>query len=137
MRFNSKIICLLLSSISTLSAIEYSMQEEYPTDLLVKNRVLMKLNGKSITVMDVVRKMDLLFYRQFPDLAASSVARYQFYMAGWRTILEAVIDDQLILADAEEKKVEVTDGEVREELEQLFGPDTVLNLDKLGMSLDE
>ena len=93
--------------------------------------------GKAISVMDVVRKMDLLFYRQYPDLASSAMARYQFYTSGWRSVLGAVIDDYLIVADAEEKEITVNDGEVREELEKMFGPDVVLNLDQLGMTLEE
>lgn len=99
--------------------------------------MLLKLNGKAITVLDVVRKMDLMFYRQYPEYASSDAARYQFYTSGWRTVLAAVIDDYLIMADAEEKEVTVNDGEVRQELETLFGPDVVLNLDKAGMTLDE
>jgi hypothetical protein len=116
---------------------EFSLEQSYPENLVVNNRILLKINGKAVSVMDVVRKMDLLFYRQYPELVDSPVARYQFYMSGWRTVLGAVIDDSLIMADAEEKEVEVNDGEVREELEKLFGPNVVLNLDKLGMTLDE
>lgn len=110
---------------------------EKEQNLVINNRVLLKINSKPITVMDVVRKMDLIFYRQFPELAASSVARYQFYVNSWQTMLGAVIDDHLIVADAEEKKVEISEGEVREEMESLFGPDVVLNLDKMGLTLDE
>lgn len=114
-----------------------SFDQNYPEDIVINNRILLKLNGKAISVMDVVRKMDLLFYRQYANLASSAVARYQFYQSGWRTVLGMVIDDYLIMADAEEKQVKVNDGEVREELEQLFGPQVVLNLDKLGMTLEE
>ncbi|MCC5832278.1 MAG: hypothetical protein JJU12_04465 [Chlamydiales bacterium] len=110
---------------------------EKEPNLVINNRVLLKVNGKPITVMDVVRKMDLIFYRQFPELAASPMARYQFYLNSWQAMLGAVIDDHLIVADAEEKKVEITEGEVREELESLFGPDVVFNLDKMGLTLNE
>ncbi len=113
------------------------MEQSYPEHLIINNRVLIKIHDKVITVMDVVKKMDLLFYKQYPTLASSNVARYQFYSSGWKTVLGMVIDDFLIMADAEEKEVKVTDGEVREELEALFGPDVVINLDKLGMTLEE
>lgn len=116
---------------------DFSFQGATPETLVINNRVLLKLNGKAITVLDVVRKMDLMFYRQYPEYASSDAARYQFYTSAWRTILAAVIDDYLIMADAEEKKITVNDGEVRQELETLFGPDVVLNLDKAGMTLDE
>ncbi|NGX62121.1 MAG: hypothetical protein K940chlam9_01615 [Chlamydiae bacterium] len=111
--------------------------EEEEGDLVIHNRVLLKVNGKPISVLDVARKMDLLFYRQYPDLRSSSTARYQFYMSAWKQILQNVIDDQLILADAVEKQVTVSDGEVREEMEHLFGPDVVHTVDSLGMNMDE
>ncbi len=141
----SKFLLVCLGIISTVGAAPPSMDfnsslsfdQNYPEDIVINNRVLLKFNGKTITVMDVVRKMDLLFYRQYENLASSAVARYQFYHSGWRTVLGMVIDDYLIMADAEEKQVKVNDGEVREELEQLFGPNVVLNLDKLGMTLEE
>ncbi len=134
---------LLLLSLSTaplcaapLSPVSPGLMES-EQELVINNRILLKIKGKPLTVMDVVRKMDLIFYRQFPELASSAVARYQFFSSAWESILAAVIDDQLIYADAQEKKVEVSEGDVREELEQLFGPDVVLNLDKVGMTLEE
>jgi hypothetical protein len=139
--FKKSFILSLLASVAVGAPPEFvfdqNFNQDFPQNIVVNNRILLKINGKAISVMDVVRKMDLLFYRQYPELADSSVARYQFYSSAWRTILGAVIDDYLIVADAEEKKVTVNDGEVREELEKLFGPDVVLNLDKLGMTLQE
>lgn len=128
-------VALPLLSAQTLN--ELSFDQNYPQNLIINNRILLKINNKTITVMDVVKKMDLLFYRQYPELATSTMARYQFYVSGWRSILGSVIDDYLIMADAEEKEIKVSDGEIREELESLFGPDVVLNVDKLGMTLDE
>ncbi len=110
---------------------------EQEQDLVINNRVLVRINAKPITVMDVVRKMDLFFYRQYPELATSPVARYQFYGSAWETMLTALIDDYLIVADAEEKGVVISEGEIREELENLFGPDVVFNLDGMGLSLAE
>ena len=116
---------------------DFAFGQNYPQNIVVNNRILLKIDGKAVTIMDVVRKMDLLFYRQYPDLASSAMARYQFYTSGWRSVLGAVIDDYLIVADAEEKEITINDGEVREELEKMFGPDVVLNLDQLGMTLEE
>ncbi len=106
-------------------------------EIIINNRVLLRFNKKTITVLDVAKKMDLIFYRQFPQLAASSMARYQFYLANFRAMVKNVIQDELILADAEEKKVTVSDGDVREELEELFGPDVVINVNKTGISYEE
>ena len=103
----------------------------------VNNRVLFKINGKPISVMDVVHKMDLIFYRQYPHLTSSVMARYQFFTTAWKGMVESIIDDHLIMADAKEKEVVVSDGEVREEMESIFGPDVVVNLDKVGLKLSE
>lgn len=134
-----KLFATILLSGFALQAAPQMQQPLFDSEqnLVINNRVLLKVGGKPITVMDVVKKMDLIFYRQFPEMASSDMARYQFYSSAWESMLAAVIDDHLIVADAEEKQVQVTEGEVREELERLFGPDVVMNLDKLGMSLSE
>lgn len=131
------IIISLCATVLQASPLASPPRYEKEANLVINNRVLFKINGKAISVMDVVRKMDLIFYRQYPHLTSSAEARYQFYTSGWSVMLAALIDDHLIVADAAEKKVEVTEGEVRQELESLFGPDVVFNLDKIGLSLPE
>lgn len=106
-------------------------------NIVIHNRVLLKLNGKPLSVMDVVRKMDLIFYQSYPELVDQPTMRYQFYTANWNSILGAMIDDQLILADAKDKKISANDGEVRETLEKLFGRDPLIKLNELGISYDE
>lgn len=110
---------------------------EMPTEVAVRNRILLKVTGKPVSVMDITKKMDLLFYRQFPEMASSVVARYQFYMANFNAMLTSVIEDHMVLADAEEKKITVSDGDVREEMESLFGPDVVLNIDSMGLTFED
>ncbi len=129
-------ICLLLTS----SLLAIDSPEEIPSEkgrILVHNRIMAKIGTKPITMMDVAHKMDLYFYRQFPQYAESDMLRYQFYMANWRPILDSLIDEQLILSDAAEKEITVTDGEVREEIENLFGPNIIFNLEKIGLPRDE
>lgn len=106
-------------------------------ELIVNNRVLLKVNGKPISVMDLVKKMDLVFYREYPQYVESPEARFQFYQMGWKQVLQEFIDRELILADAEEMKMPVSNGDVRVELEQLFGPQVVVNLDRAGLTMDE
>lgn len=105
--------------------------------IVVNNRILLKINGKPITVVDAVKKMDLIFYRQYPQLLRSPRARFEFYSTNFQYIFSILVNDRLIMADAEEKKVEVTDGDVREEMESLFGPEVVNNIDTIGLSYDE
>lgn len=115
----------------------FGQSETAPKRIIVNNRVLAKINGKPISVLDVMKKMDLIFYREHPDLEESLVARYQFYMINWKTVLSDMIDGELILANAAEVKVTVSEGDVRQELEELFGPNVVLTIDKMGLTYEE
>jgi hypothetical protein len=105
--------------------------------IAVNNRILAKINGKAISVFDVMKKMDMLFYRQFPDYTSSNQARYQFYSVNWKHVLQDLIDKELIMADAEESKMKVSGGDVRQEMERLFGPNIHANLDKIGIGFEE
>jgi hypothetical protein len=105
--------------------------------IVVNNRILAKVNGKAISVIDIMKKMDMTFYKQFPQYANSVQARYQFYMTNWKPVLGEMIDKELILADASEAKITITQGDIRQELEELFGPNIIVNLDKAGLTLDE
>lgn len=108
-----------------------------PVQIIVNNRVLAKVNGQAITVLDLMKKMDVVFFRQFPEYTTIKAARHQFYLANWKYILQDLIDKELILADAKENKMPITSGDVRQELEDLFGPNIIQNLDKIGLSMDE
>ena len=103
----------------------------------VNNTILTTINGTSISVMDVMKKMDLAFHRSYPDLINSTQARYQFYSSSWKTILTEMINTELMLAEAETRDVKVSDGEVREEMEERFGPNIMLTLEEIGLSYDE
>lgn len=100
----------------------------------VQNLILANVNGTAISVMDLKKKMDVLFHQNYPHLEQSESARYQFYETSWRHVLSEMIDQQLILADAEEKDVKLTEGEIREEMESRFGPNIMITLDKIGLS---
>lgn len=105
--------------------------------IIVNNRILAKINGKAITTYDVMKKMDMGFYRYFAEYAHSPAARYQYYQANWKYVLDDLINRELILADAAENKIEVSSGDVRQEMEFLFGPNIIANLDQADMSFDE
>lgn len=105
--------------------------------LVVNNRILATVNDKAISVVDVMKKMDMLFYRQFPEYTSSVQARFQFYQVNWKHVLNDLIDKELVMADAEENKLPVSGGDVRQEMETLFGPNIITNLDKVGLTFDE
>src|SRR5262245_8170025 len=90
--------------------------------IIINNRILAKVNGKAISAFDVMKKMDMLFYRQYPEYTAIPQARLQFYQVSWKRVLQELIDKELILADAEESKLQVSAGDIRQEMELLLGP---------------
>lgn len=106
-------------------------------NIVINNRVLARINGKAISVVDVMKKMDILFLKQFPEYTSIAEARYQFYDINWRHVLEDLIDKELVLADAEENKVQISSGDVRQEMETMFGPNIIENLDKIGLTFEE
>lgn len=130
---------LIILGMSCLSATSFTqkMAEAPKRDLLVNNRVLAQPVGKTITMMDVLKRLDLYFYRAYPELAHTPEARYEFYMVHWKQALNDMINSALILADAEEKKVPIHDGDIRKEMEQNFGPQVVETIDKMGLTFEE
>lgn len=105
--------------------------------LIINNRPLAKINGKVISLYDVVKKMDLFLYSYYPNHAFSPVEKYQYYVERWMAALDDMIFDELVLLDAESKEIKVSDGEVRETLEERFGPSIMLNLDKVNLEYEE
>lgn len=105
--------------------------------IFVNNRIVANVRGKAVSIIDVMKKMDLVFYRRFPEYSSSVEARFQFYQINWRHILKEIIEKELILADAEESKIPISNGDIRQEMENLFGPNIIANLDKAGLTYDD
>jgi hypothetical protein len=103
----------------------------------VQNGILAKVNDTAFSVIDVKKKLDLLFYQNYSHLSHSNEARFQFYESGWRPALMQMIDNELILADAATREVKLSDGEVREEMENRFGPNVLATLEQIHISYDE
>ncbi|MFV0339508.1 MAG: peptidylprolyl isomerase [Parachlamydiaceae bacterium] len=138
-----KIINFLLAACSVCLSLESAANDPFffgkddKAHIAVNNRVLAYVNHKAITVLDVMKKMDMLFLKQFPEYTTSPQARMQYYQVNWKHFLQELIDKELILADAEENKMVVSTGDVRQEMETLFGPNIIENLDKIGLQFDE
>ena len=132
-------ILFILYCVSLNAAAENSIFSD-PTrepKIFVNNRILVKVNGKPISTYDLMKKMDVSFYREYPQYASSTSARFQYYQMGWKHVLNEIIEKELILADAKESKITVSSGDLRQEMESSFGPNIIANLDKVGLSYDE
>lgn len=133
-------LSMALLALSSLQAINHEsllMKRQEEPKILIHNRILARVNGKPISTYDLMKKLDLAFFRQYPEYASSVEARFQFYEYSWKPALSDIIDKELILADAKESKIEISNGDVRQEIELSFGPNTVANLDKAGFSFEE
>jgi hypothetical protein len=106
-------------------------------EIIIHNRILTRVNGRTISMLDVVKNMDVFLSRHYPHLFNSTTARFQFYTTQWRTTLQQMVDTELMVADAESKSIAVTDGDVREEIQSRFGPNVTATLDKLGLTREE
>lgn len=139
-----KLKFFVLASLLTVGSLAFGAktdfrlgQDQTSKNILVNNCILCRVNGKVISACDVMKKMDVMFYKQYPEYAMIPDARYQFYQVNWKHVLEDLIDKELVLADAEENKVPVSNGDVRQEMESIFGPNIIQNLDKINLSYDE
>lgn len=122
--------------LATLQANPLFMAEP-KSHIEVNNRVLVTAAGVPITTIDVMKAMDLNFYRRYAEYASSNAARYQFYVTNWKTTLRDLIDKELALADAKETKLDITPKEIRQEMDEQFGPNIISNLHKAGLTYDE
>lgn len=127
---------LFLLPIFAMAELPLTLPDE-AHEIVVNNRILCKVNGKTISVFDVMKQMDLFLNRHYPQYASSTQARYQFYSSQWRQTLNQMIDNELMVADAESRQVTVSDGEVRQEVQERFGPNIMASLDRLNLSYEE
>lgn len=132
-------LAIALSPLSLFCAppLPAALLHEPDLHIQMHNRILTRVLDQPITVGDVMKKMDINFFRQFPQYAQSKQARFQYYQAHWKNTLSDLIDKELILHDAQESKVPPPTNEVRQELEQTFGPNVMANLEKIGMTYEE
>ena len=105
--------------------------------IIVNNRPLAKVHGKTFSLIDVVKKMDLFIQTNYPKVYEDKMALFQFYQGNWQRQLNEMIENELILTDAEIKEVELSDGDIREEMNERYGPNIFAKLDSLGLSLEE
>jgi hypothetical protein len=105
-----------------------------PQGIVIYNRILARVGSKTISVLDVMKKMDTFLTANYPQAMDSRIARYQFYSANWRAFFEQMVDGELILADVGDKDLKITEGEVREAILQRFGPNVMSTLDKCGLT---
>jgi hypothetical protein len=126
---------LLLASLPLLAA--PFGQKEDSFSIRMNNRPLVLLHGKVLTLFDVVKDMDKKMEDISPESLLSPLARLQFYDAHWREALEQMVQNALIIKEAEDLGIQITDAQIYEELDNQFGPNIMQSIDKAGITHEE
>ncbi len=105
--------------------------------LRVHNCILAEVNGKRISTLDVLKKMEQYAEANYPELKKDPYALFHFLSNNWRPFLTQLVDQSLILADAEHVEIKISPAEIREALHQNFGPKISENLSTQGLSFDD
>ncbi len=129
-------LLLALSPLAVHANIPYPLMEE-TEELIVNNRILANVHGKAFSLLDVMKQMDVHMSQRYPQYLDSKAARYQYYMQNWKPILDEMINTELIMADAEGKDLKISDSDVRETMQERFGPNVISTLDALNVTYEE
>lgn len=131
--------CGLLCSFQkgTSTAVPGLRQETREAKLIINNRPLVKIKGKTISLRDVVQKLNLLIKSNYPEYAHQPEALYQIYREQWKATFEELVNAELMVCYGEDKKIIISEAQVREELEHRFGPNVISSLHKFGLSYED
>lgn len=113
-------------------------------EIIIHNRLLARVNGKPISVMDVKKSMDLFLKGHYPDALSSPFKTYQFYVYQWKFALQELINKELLRIEAENLKATlpnnktlIPDGVVHEEIKKRFGANPFQKIQDLGFTDDQ
>ncbi len=134
---------VLLAAVAPLSSDSVQQKFNFASpigshrEILFHNRILAEINKKTISLLDVVKQMDLFIHDYYPDRADSEEFRYQFYSSQWKATLQHMIENELIIADAESQDFKLNEGMVNQEMHNRFGPDIIKTVEQLDLSYEE
>lgn len=102
--------------------------------LIINNSILTKIGDKTISVLDVKKRMDFLFHKSYPHLSDTKEAKIQFYLSSWKYVFLEMVNSELLMLEAEKKEVKLLDSEIKEAMAKRFGPNISLSLKNLSLS---
>ena len=139
-----KCLCFLTSLTLLINSLAFSndapplsFTPSHEPTLIVNNRILTKINNKPISVLDVMKKMDVFINRFYPEYSENIPAKHHYFSHHWKETLLQMIDHELIMLDAEKLQLKITDAEIRESILERFGPNIMTSLDRLQLTYDE
>lgn len=107
------------------------------TKIAVNNIPLAKINGKVISLADVVKELDLRMYLHNPEDYKNPNLRFGFYKESWKRQLDELVHLELLRKEADERKLKVTDADVRQELVSRYGNDIVKTLHEVNFTYED
>lgn len=101
------------------------------------NRPLIKVNNKTISMVDVIKRLDMQLLKQAPHILNNESNKLQYYNANWRSTFLELVEQQLVLLDSEQMKFSISEGDIREELDTTIGNNLISKLDSIGVNVEE
>lgn len=108
--------------------------QEESLEIIIQNRPLAKIHGKTISVMDVKKRMDRFLIEHNKEAFEHPGSLFQFYVHSWKQTLQDLINNELMLMEAEELKFNIADGDVHQEMERTYAPNLIEKIEELGLS---
>jgi len=130
------ILCLMSFKLCAYSPLPSNGDLQEPK-LHINNKILVTVMNKPISVLDVVKKMNVMLEQSYPEYKNIPAAKHQFYSQQWKYVLMQMIDSELMLKNAEKLELKITDAEIREEIHTRFGPNIMKSLTNIGITYDE
>jgi hypothetical protein len=136
---NRLILCLsLLTSTLLADVAPFQAQHELKQPQInFHNRPLIKVNGRTISLIDVIKKMDLFLLSHYPQALDDPASMHQYYTTHWKQTFTEMVESELIVLDSEALKITISEADIREELETTIGGHLIAKLDKINLSLEE
>jgi hypothetical protein len=106
------------------------------TEIAYSNRPLITINGKTLSLVDVIKKMDFQLLQYAPQVLDNPESRFEYYNQNWRRVYAELVEMELVMIDAEPLKIGISEADIRMELESL-GPQLIIKLDSIGLTLNE
>lgn len=131
----SQLIASLLFTAAFLSNGVIAIEQQ-SSKLRINDCVVAKINDNPITVFDIAKQLEGHLQHQSTKEIANADERLQFFNTYWLQALRDRIDRELILADADERKLTISKAEIGDEMNQLFGPDIADSLSKLNLTYE-
>ena len=105
--------------------------------VIVNNRPLAKINGKVFSALDVQKQMDRYLQHAHPQIFEEPESVFQFYSHSWKSVLQELVDNELMLMEAKELSYKLDKVMVEEELVNRFGSNYDDQIEKNGLTKDE